>query len=228
MHYTVLYALNLDRAVQLYQMFPQLVKAVLVEGSGTWDCFKDTENCVKTEDNPQGIPIWKIFTVRTLPSALSSSLLTCKYKFSFWAQPEHPLGAKWTLSPEPYTLDGFAPNTYLGYSIESSCLAHRFVPHDQRPDQAYIMAKRLAYFLPGPERAWDPEWYARVTQGMQGAGVDVDVDFVVGASNDPWRDGDLEMALPEGLTNVGQLPQKEFVEMIAQSKVLIGAGHPKT
>lgn len=82
MHYTVLYALNLDRAVQLYQMFPQLVKAVLVEGSETWDCFKDTENCVKTEDNPQGIPIWKIFTVRTLPSALSSSLLTWKYQSS--------------------------------------------------------------------------------------------------------------------------------------------------
>lgn len=90
------------------------------------------------------------------------------------------------------------------------------------------MAKRLAYFLPGPERAWDPEWYARVTRGMQGAGVEVDMDFVVGASNDPWRDGDLEVALPEGLTNLGQLPQKEFVDMIAQSKVLIGAGHPKT
>lgn len=106
------------------------------------------------------------------------------------------------------------------------------------------MAKRLAYFLPGPERAWDPEWYARVAEGMhvqgqgqgqgwekgqeKGRGVDVDVEFVVGASNDPWRDGDLEVELPEGLINLGQLPQKEFVEMIAQSKVLIGAGHPKT
>lgn len=66
MHYTVLYALNLDRAVQLYQMFPQLVKAVLVEGSEIWDCHKDTENCVESESNPQGIPIWKMFTVRVL------------------------------------------------------------------------------------------------------------------------------------------------------------------
>lgn len=96
------------------------------------------------------------------------------------------------------------------------------------------MAKRLAYFLPGPERAWDPEWYVRVAEGMQvqgqgqEKGTGVDVEFVVGASNDPGRDGDLEMELPEGLINLGQLPQKEFVEMIAQSKVLIGAGHPKT
>lgn len=161
-------------------------------------------------------------------------------KFSFWAQPEHPLGARWTLSPEPYALDGFAPNTYLGYSIESSCLAHRFIPHHERPNQAYIMAKRLAYFLPGPERAWDPEWYAQVAEGMQGQeqgqgqgqgekrGAGVGVEFVVGASNDPWQDGNLEVSLPEGLINVGQLPQKEFVEMIAKSKVLIGVGHPKT
>lgn len=98
------------------------------------------------------------------------------------------------------------------------------------------MAKRLAYFLPGPERAWDPEWYARVAEGMQGQGqgegqkkgMGVDVEFVVGASNDPWRDGSLEVSLPGGLINLGQLPQKEFVDMIAQSKVLIGAGHPKT
>jgi hypothetical protein len=68
--------------VQLYHMIPDLVKAVLVEPSDTYACFKDVENCVRSSQNPDGIPLWKLFS------------------FHFWAGRAHPLGPNWTLSPE--------------------------------------------------------------------------------------------------------------------------------
>lgn len=63
-NFTILYALNNDRAVQLYQLFPKMVKAVLLEVPEVYDCHADTVNCVLSDRNPHGIPIWKIFSVR--------------------------------------------------------------------------------------------------------------------------------------------------------------------
>lgn len=72
----------MERAIQLYHMMPDMVKAILVEPPDSHLCFEDDENCILSHRNPDGIPVWKIFS------------------FSFWTHPDHPLGRKWTLSPE--------------------------------------------------------------------------------------------------------------------------------
>jgi len=138
--YTFLYALNLERTVQIYHMMPDLVKVVLVEASDSHKCFKDKENCILSSQNPYGIPAWKI------------------HSFHFWTGGNNPLGRNWTLSPEDYALDGHLPNNYLGYSVEPTCLLRPFIAHNER-DQAYVMAKRSSYFVEGRERAWPPHFY---------------------------------------------------------------------
>lgn len=130
MGYTYLYAQETDRALQLYQLFPDLVKMVLMEEEWVTACFEDTITCQKNEDNPDGIPVWKIFS------------------FFFWGHTTHPLGPRWTLAPENYAAFETDPesNTYLGYSVEKTCMTHTFIPHEDRFDQAYIFAKRMSYF----------------------------------------------------------------------------------
>jgi len=82
MGYTLLYTNNMERTVQLYHMMPDLIKAILVESPDTHECFEDEENCILSSRNPDGIPVWKIFS------------------FNFWTGADHPLGRPWTLSPE--------------------------------------------------------------------------------------------------------------------------------
>jgi hypothetical protein len=82
MGYTFLYTNNMDRAVDIYQMMPDLVKMLIVQGEDAYGCFADEENCILSDRNPDGIPAWKIFS------------------FNFWTGPESPLGRNWTLSPE--------------------------------------------------------------------------------------------------------------------------------
>lgn len=83
------------------------------------------------------------------------------------------------------------------------------------------MAKRLRYFSDIPEKAWDGDFYTA-------AATDTELDIVVGAQNDPNQDAGLVVQLPEGLTNIGLLPQFEFLEEVAHSRVLIGVGQPYT
>lgn len=73
MNYTILYSLNIDRAVQLYQTFPQLVKAIFLEPPDVWDCYRDEESCVQSERNPHGIPIWKVRFITAFYSVTSPS-----------------------------------------------------------------------------------------------------------------------------------------------------------
>ncbi|KAJ7437075.1 hypothetical protein B0H11DRAFT_2108369 [Mycena galericulata] len=140
MGYSVLFAPNLERAVQLYHIFDNLVKMVIMDAGQTDDCWFSHGSCRRTDENPTGIPVWKIFT------------------FHFWIDARNPLGEKWTLSPEPYQPFGRAPNTFLGYSIEAQCRMHRFIPHSERNPQAYILAKFLQFFRPDG-RAWPPEFF---------------------------------------------------------------------
>ncbi|KAJ7129190.1 hypothetical protein C8R44DRAFT_732200 [Mycena epipterygia] len=99
MGYSVLFSPDMERALQLYHIFHDLVKSVISFPSQVNDCWDNAE-CVRTSENPSGIPAWKLFS------------------FYFWHEVQNPLGAKWTLSPEDYQLQGYAPNNYVGYSIE--------------------------------------------------------------------------------------------------------------
>lgn len=104
MGYSFLYSFNMDRTVQLYQMIPDLVIAILVEGPEITACWDDEDNCLLSEQNPYGIPAWKLFA------------------FHFWTGPDTPLGRNWTLSPEPVSprpRSQSYPLLYHPYSIFS-------------------------------------------------------------------------------------------------------------
>ncbi|KAF7343153.1 hypothetical protein MVEN_01746000 [Mycena venus] len=190
--YSFLYSSNRERMSQLYYMFGPLVSAILVDVPDANACFHD-QDCVLMEHHPHGIPAWKIFS------------------FHFWSGPDNPLGAKWTLSPERYRPSG--RNTYLGYSIEPQCARQAFIPHELRPQQAYVLAKDARYFN-GSGFAYAPDFFDAASSA---AGV----RFLAGV-----HDRLLPDFFPSSITNVGFKPQPEFYEKLAESRVLVGVGSP--
>ncbi|KAF7343154.1 hypothetical protein MVEN_01746100 [Mycena venus] len=190
--YSFLYSRGRDRTSQLYYMFGPLVSAILVDVSDAEACFHD-QDCVLMEHQPHGIPAWKMFS------------------FHFWGSPENPLGEKWTLSPERYRPSG--RNTYLGYSIEPQCARQAFIPHELRPQQAYVLAKEAKFFN-GSNYPYAPDFF-------DAASGEAGVHFLAGV-----RDRVLPDFFPSSITNVGFMPQTEFYAKLAQSRVLVGVGNP--
>nr|GAT43642.1 predicted protein [Mycena chlorophos] len=134
MGHTVLYAVDVPAAVQLYHLFDPLVKILIMNGEQIQECC-GIDYCLKSEHNPAGIPIWKMFA------------------FSFWVNPATDLGNQWTLSPEDY-----GTNTFLGYSIEAQCELRPFVPHAKRAKQIYIIAKYVTFF-DQEKTAWPTDFF---------------------------------------------------------------------
>lgn len=83
MGFSVFYTPNLERAIQLYHIFNDLVKVVITDVGQSHVCWWTHPSCRRKPDNPSGIPVWKMLT------------------FYFWSDINNPLGEKWTLSPEP-------------------------------------------------------------------------------------------------------------------------------
>ncbi|KAF8334198.1 uncharacterized protein EI90DRAFT_3121533 [Cantharellus anzutake] len=149
------------------------------------------------------------------------------FSFNFWTNAIHPLGARWTVSPEPYTISqpNADPNFYLGYSVESSCSQQPFIPPSNRSNQVYILGKWFQFFSGTTSKGWPPEFYDAAAEA---AGI----SFVVGAIKSPWNTTTAiegpDVKLPKNITNHGLLPQKEFLEVLAHSRMLIGVGDPAT
>ncbi|KAJ6529997.1 hypothetical protein DFH09DRAFT_1044959 [Mycena vulgaris] len=201
--YTVLYADGMAEAAQTYRMVPDLVKMVIVNDWDAFACWKDISRCRKTAENPTGIPVHKMFS------------------FYFWPFPNHPLGSKWVLSPEPYALEpGTNKNTtYLGYSIEHACALTKFVPGESRPNQAWILAKLLSYLAP-EKTPWASEAYDEASNLT-------DVRYALGAGlGDGQKEPSPGLQLPAKYTNHGRMPKDVFMGRLAQSRLLIGVGNP--
>ncbi|KAF7320164.1 hypothetical protein MKEN_00800900 [Mycena kentingensis (nom. inval.)] len=206
--YTYLYSPHFDgtlrEAMALYRMFPNLVKMVISEVAEANKCFYDAR-CILSERNPYGIPAWKLFA------------------WQFWEEAGTPLGHKWTLNPEDYTLEHpwTVPNTYLGYSIEPWCSKIPFIPHEQRakPGIAYLYGKKTGYFK-GSGHAWNAEIYRE-------AAKESGAHFVVSAG-DPGEamPDDFPTDIVESLGN--RVEQHEFYTRLSGAAVVIGAGWPRT
>jgi hypothetical protein len=154
--------------------------------------------CAQTPDHPHGIPLWKMFA------------------FHFWdSSNDHPLGALWTLAPEPYStfskhVERKEHNFYAGYSIERYC--NRAIPAAERRHRAYILAKQVAYFDPGA--------YHFSTHAFKDIKEEIGLDFVAGT-------GMPGSALPDsGITNFGVMNATMFRDVLGHSKALVGIGRP--
>ncbi|KAF7313364.1 hypothetical protein HMN09_00492100 [Mycena chlorophos] len=213
--YTVLYVDSLRDMVRIYQFFPSLVRIAIVNDWDAFACWKDTENCLRSEHNPFGIPGYKLIS------------------FYFWTFPRHPLGPRWIISPEPYQLQlpGEFPsnNTYLGYSIEKTCRSTKFVPAHERPaspPQAWILAKYFMYFFPEKDFAWSKEILDDVA-----AATGVRFGMAIREPPEPMTEEQKEripLYLPEEAhyVDLHRLDQAHFLYQLTQSRVVIGIGRP--
>lgn len=154
--------------------------------------------CTQAPDFPQGIPLWKMLG------------------FLFWTASDiHPLGAQWTMSPEPYaTFPGLSWrkefNMYSGYSIEAYC--GNVVPAEQRKHRAYILAKRADYLV--------PPFFALPNLTFSEIAEDIGIGFVAGIG-----EPDSPLADP-AIVNIGFQPIPDFLLELGHSKALIGVGRP--
>jgi hypothetical protein len=94
--YSYLYSLNMERTMQLYYMFRELVTLILLDASDTHSCFHD-QDCILMGHKPYGIPAWKLFSFHFWDSVRYNLV---RFNFLPLLQPDNPLGPKWTLSPE--------------------------------------------------------------------------------------------------------------------------------
>lgn len=120
------------------------------------------------------------------------------------------------LTNKQYQLEGkgYAPNNYLGYSVEPGCSTRPFIPHSERIRQAYVLAKEMHYF--GPDiRAWDPGFYTSARDAA-------DIEFVSGVRGSPTSD------FPPTLKNLGYMSPAAFYDQLSRSLVLVGVGFPLT
>lgn len=184
-------------------MFPDFVRAILTTPEDAERCFSDKESCTNSDLNPAGIQPWKVFS------------------FSYWAGAANPLGDRWTLSPENYEQMGLSHNTYLGYSIEDACRGQPFIPHSQRENQAYILAKLLSFFTAERDRAWTPAIFDAATDATG-------IKYVIGAINDTLQGEWPAAELPSNHEDFGQIGQATFLDKLSRSRVLIGMGNPST
>jgi hypothetical protein len=200
MGYTFLYTSSLDQTIQLYQMFPDLVKAILVDDADL--CFGDSA-CSLSAENPTGIPPWKVFT------------------FAFWPNEANPLGPHWSLAPENYELLGVGHNTYVGYSIEDACRKQPFIPHSKRENEAYVLAKLLSFFSAERDGAWTPKIFDAATDATG-------IKYLIGAINDTLKGEWPAAELPSNYVDFGEINQTTFLDKLSRSRVLIGMGNPAT
>ena len=209
LRYTTLISMNDPEDVTgssfwMYQLVPTLVKAIVSSPEWIVHCVESRTCIYHPAENPKGPPVWILFA------------------FFFWTNPNHPLGPGWTLNPEPYPLEraNYSPNYYLGYSVEPNCLSHQFVLPEKKKNQIYVMGKSVYYFG-GSGSTWTSDFYDEAAE-VSG------ISFVVGASPSPDLNPDEANTLPKSVVNNGLMPQKEFTEALAHSRLLIGVGNPVT
>ena len=183
----------------MFKLMHKLVKIIIANPDWIFGCVGESVCVRNPTENPHGIPVWMMFS------------------FDFWTFDSHPLGAGWTLDPEPYGLAGYNPNYYLGYSVEPNCLGHPFVPLEERKNQVYVFGKSSHYFY-GSESSWTPDFYDEATEATG-------LSFIVGIYSD---DPEEQIMLPKGVVNFGVLPPKNFSALLAHSRMLIGVGGPWT
>ncbi|KAJ7125776.1 hypothetical protein C8R43DRAFT_1212095 [Mycena crocata] len=207
--YTILYAESLRETANFYRMLPNLVKLVLVNDWDAFVCWKDNQNCVQSDKNPSGIPMYKVFS------------------FYFWAFPRHPLGQRWVLAPEPFAdhPDRYVKsnNTFLGYSIEEDCALTPFIPPAGRPSQVWVLAKLLRYLNPKRGAAWGKD---DLDAAANHTGVTLAFGAGLGQGESKKDLPALEGLLPSASVNYGRAPKAEFMAHVAQARALVGIGSP--
>ncbi|KAG9018745.1 hypothetical protein FRB90_010052 [Tulasnella sp. 427] len=222
--YSMLIASNTAELEEMYREYHQHVQIVLWEDS-PWHsrpCLRNS-TCVYIDAESRNsvpppnsthlnIPIWKIFNC------------------NWWETANPPLGGPFTLSPENYPIwpggSGGRANHFIGYSIEKTCLKTPFIPHHERPRQAYVFAKYLRYFLRPeyflPSNTGDTLSQTR-TNFFSGLSTSANLTFVGQFKREETPP---TVFPPAGIQEIPRMERVAFQKVVASSRVLMGIGVP--
>ncbi|KAG8943763.1 hypothetical protein FRC04_002518 [Tulasnella sp. 424] len=228
--YKLGYSMLVVRPEELHDFYRRHYKNVhLIIGEASKDCMYNSA-CVYADlgqDSMSSVPV---------PPPNATHLNVPIWKFfnpEWWNNPTKPLGGPFTLSPEPYEIwppgwNGGKDNFYLGYTVEPSCMKTPYVPHAERPRQAYIFGKYLGYFML-------PEYTLFDEKGGIDASINDDfyVDFAQ-KENVTFLAGHFSLFKvpegykdpPRGIVQHERLSRPEFQKMVSNSRVMIGLGNP--
>ncbi|KAJ7480679.1 hypothetical protein FB451DRAFT_1238196 [Mycena latifolia] len=161
-------------------------------------CFQDPVHCTQSENNPDGVPVWKMFAFTFWGSLPKSGKWLPPFNTS-WSF--NPLGREWSLVP--YQVRGGRLGRLTGYHYQR-CHALEFVPFAKRPNQIVLLAKKSEYFH-NQQLFFDPSTFYTLTNARVDEGYPI----------------------PDGLSSVGLLPQTEYDLQLANTKALLGIGRPQ-
>lgn len=240
--YTMIYAQNTARLMELYREYHENVHAILWQRE-EWHsspCLRDPA-CANTDTVSPGpppppnathvnIPVWYAHSNVFLEMYLTNFVRRKIFNMSWWKYLPYPLGNRFNLSPENYTAwpsrHPEVANTYIGYSLEKTCLRTPYVPFDERPKQVYVFAKFLKLFLYPQYILADPsgnrtkqvsdDFYARMSE-KEG------ITFLGQFKRAEVPD---EIEAPLGINIIPRMLRPEFQKVVASSRVLMGIGHP--
>ncbi|KIM37567.1 glycosyltransferase family 18 protein [Hebeloma cylindrosporum] len=165
-------------------------------------CFND-ERCIQDDQNPDGIPAWKLFAFTfwgSKPNAIQWNSTSDPWSFN-------PLGSEWNLVPYQMPEKQF----FLGYYYQG-CESLEYIPHEARKDQVLILAKRSKYFHEFP--AFDPTTFFTDLRNHTRHEL---------VSTAAQEDG---FPIPDGLTSLGLMSKADYDHLLANTKALIGVGKP--
>ncbi|KAJ7666069.1 hypothetical protein DFH06DRAFT_266483 [Mycena polygramma] len=188
----------------VHALFPSYTRAVIFDRPELTACVKDTKGCLRSPENQDGIPLWKMFNWNQIPDA----------------DPVSPFGFAWTFTGELFNHG----ETYVGYNVERSCRDLPYVPSTERSNRAFILANLEAYFHHPKHNNWPPKYF-------EDAGAEAGAQLV--ASLDPVI-ARLEQfpevvgkQVPSSLVELGWLPPRGVLEEISKSKLLVGLWDPR-
>ncbi|KAJ7648992.1 hypothetical protein DFH06DRAFT_1208710 [Mycena polygramma] len=170
-------------------------------------CLQDREHCIQSPQNPDGVPLWKLFAFTFWGSLRRSGKWLPPIPETSWSF--NPLGREWNLVPYRMPEGHF----FIGYHYQG-CQSMDYVPFANRPNQIVILAKKSEYFYNRLLSLNPSTFYTRLKNAT---GYELIANAAV-------EDG---YPIPEGLTNVGLLPSAEYDWQLANTKALLGIGKPQ-
>lgn len=203
---------------KVYGMLQGQVSMVIGDYLSVPDCLKNPW-CVKSEENPTGVPPEKLFVFDgpyTLASVPSAPYL--KPTLGFGEDVGHPLGREWHLTFYPLTHLSF---TYLGLTIEPYCSLLPVVPPSDRLERVYLLAKHRSVFYPPAPNVLSDSAYERITQETGMNFTMGSIELHLGYEGEPDRE--LE-GIPPGIEDLGTANRDGFLERLGNYKAVLGIG----
>ncbi|KAJ6470624.1 hypothetical protein C8R47DRAFT_1222519 [Mycena vitilis] len=188
----------------IHALFPSYTRAVIFEPPELTECVEDTRECLRSPENQDGIPVWKLFTWTQYPGG----------------QPASPLGFAWTLAGETFPHG----ETYVGFSVERSCREIPYVPPTERLDRSFILATLETFFYGPRHNNWPPRYFED-SSAETGAQLVASLDPVhARLVQYPEVEG---QHVPSNLVELGWLPPRRVLEEISKSRLLVGLWDPR-